>query len=115
MEPDEPYTSERFEMPDAACMVLYTDGVVDAENAAGEPLDVEGLRRCLTACDREAKAIVEEVAAAVRRFRGDAELADDVTVVAVQLRPRRAEEDIAPDLPEDVADEARASIGAGEG
>ncbi|MCK4283697.1 MAG: SpoIIE family protein phosphatase [Candidatus Brocadiae bacterium] len=65
-------------------LVLYSDGVTEARNAEGE---LFGQRRLLECLDRHREAppeeLVERVKGCVREFTGDAELADDLTVVVL--------------------------------
>jgi serine phosphatase RsbU (regulator of sigma subunit) len=65
-------------------LILYTDGINEAENEAGDQLGLE----CLLAMARSlpvssATAAGEALMAAVARFRGNAPPEDDATVVAL--------------------------------
>jgi serine phosphatase RsbU (regulator of sigma subunit) len=66
-------------------IVLYTDGVTEAENAAGE---LYGLDRLCTAVSRawpqSAAAIQQAVIADVTRFIGDHTVYDDLTLVVLK-------------------------------
>jgi len=69
-------------------LVLYTDGISEAENDAGEEYGAERLRRFLaeqhSCCTTElVNACKQQVAA----FRGARERADDETLLAVQYAP----------------------------
>jgi len=65
-------------------LILYTDGINEAENEAGEEL---GLERLLSMARRfpvgSATAAGESLMAAVARFRGNAPAKDDATVVVL--------------------------------
>jgi serine phosphatase RsbU (regulator of sigma subunit) len=68
----------------ADLLILYTDGINEAENEAGDQLGLE----CLLSMARSlpvssATAAGEALMAAVARFRGSAPATDDATVVAL--------------------------------
>lgn len=66
-------------------LVLYTDGVTDALNGAGEAFGQERLMDYIQKHhDNSASAFVEGLDAAVREFQGDAEAFDDFTVLVVR-------------------------------
>jgi serine phosphatase RsbU (regulator of sigma subunit) len=83
---DAQYVTERFKLAKGSSIVLYTDGVPDALNLTGERFRISGLARSLYGKYERAHAIVEAVVNAVNNFRGTSELADDLTLVAVQLQ-----------------------------
>ena len=70
---------------------MYSDGVTEAENPAGQPLDEAGLRGIL---DAHATAGVDDLGGAVfravERYTGETGLADDLTVLAVRRLPLSA-------------------------
>ena len=66
-------------------LILYTDGINEAENEAGDQLGLQ----CLLSMARSlpvssATAAGEALMAAVARFRGNAPAKDDATVVALR-------------------------------
>jgi phosphoserine phosphatase RsbU/P len=69
------------------CLFLFTDGLVESENAAGEPFGFERLPPLLLEL-RHAPAdeVLSRVEAAVREHRGAHEADDDATMVVVKLR-----------------------------
>jgi serine phosphatase RsbU (regulator of sigma subunit) len=68
-------------------VLFYTDGVLEARNAAGEWFGLNGLRRALRHCrDEEPQTIARFVVEAVRSFQGGQPLADDTTVVVLKIR-----------------------------
>jgi adenylate cyclase len=83
------YRSARVRLQPGEMLCLMTDGVVEAQNAAGELYGAARLQRILSA-QREAAAgahaIVDALHADVRRFSGDAEAADDLTILALRWR-----------------------------
>ena len=71
-------------------VLLYTDGVTDAQAAGGERFGearlVEAIR---SAPSPAAEDVVGAVCDAYHRFQGEMPAADDVTMVAVRRLPRR--------------------------
>lgn len=66
-------------------LVLYTDGLTEAENERGESFGEARLVEAMRACaDRPANAIKEHLIAAVESFRGAAPPFDDTTLVVVR-------------------------------
>jgi sigma-B regulation protein RsbU (phosphoserine phosphatase) len=69
-------------------LVVYTDGVTEAEDPAGRLFGEERLRAALDACPRpDATGLVEAVRAAVRDFAGTASQSDDITLLALRYHP----------------------------
>jgi sigma-B regulation protein RsbU (phosphoserine phosphatase) len=67
-------------------LVLYTDGVTEAENAQGEQFGESSLAEILVAQrDLPVPALLESIVAAVRKF-SDGEQADDITLVIARCR-----------------------------
>lgn len=69
-------------------LVMYSDGITEAEDPAGEPFDESGLERTLalypgTFRDATAAQIGRTVMEAVDHHRRDSRLADDLTVLVV--------------------------------
>ena len=73
-------------------LVMYSDGVTEAENPAGQPLDEAGLRGIV---DAYPMAGVDDLGGKVfrevERYTGDAGLADDLTVLVIRRLPLRGE------------------------
>jgi sigma-B regulation protein RsbU (phosphoserine phosphatase) len=62
----------------------YTDGVVDARDAAGERFGSKRLQAALTAAPGSAQAALERVHGEMRRHVSGTEMFDDVSMLAVQ-------------------------------
>lgn len=74
-------------MAPGAVLVACTDGIVEAERADGESFDMARLREVVRDCvtrGSEARAIVEAIFAAVRRFSRTDPPVDDQTVLVVR-------------------------------
>jgi sigma-B regulation protein RsbU (phosphoserine phosphatase) len=81
-----PYCQTLVRFQPGDLLVLYTDGITEAENELGEQL---GLDRLLSIArglpTRSAMAAGQELLASLARFRGNAPAQDDVTLIALSL------------------------------
>ena len=78
-----------FSLPLAAgdCLVLYTDGVTEALDRAGDEFGVAAMKRAIQASAPEgAAAVVRRVAEEVRAFVGDYAQHDDITLIAIKKK-----------------------------
>jgi serine phosphatase RsbU (regulator of sigma subunit) len=74
----------RFEP--GSCLFLYTDGVIESENADGEPFGLDRLQELLvTERTSGLDGILSRVEDAVRAYRDGAEPADDATLVVLKV------------------------------
>lgn len=66
-------------------LLLYTDGIIEAKNARGEMFGEARLQEALAACaTRPAHEILSSLFALAKRFVGDVELHDDISMVVVR-------------------------------
>lgn len=81
------YGEEQLVLAAGDRLVLYTDGVTEAANGAGEMFGEERLYACLASlpADQPASAIVDAVLGEVRRFLAGMEAGDDITIMAVRV------------------------------
>ena len=82
----ETYEAKQIQVQEGDILLLYTDGITEAMNAAGEEFGVARLSRYLAARHTEAPqvilaAIIKEVAA----FTGTSAMADDVTMIVMKV------------------------------
>jgi serine phosphatase RsbU (regulator of sigma subunit) len=84
VDPDEAYVSQAFVLQPRSSVMLYTDGVVEADSAMGVQYGVDRLIKALHG-DGGPATKVEAVLADVKRYCGGRELHDDVTLVAVRV------------------------------
>lgn len=78
-------------------LFLYTDGVPEATNSSQQMLGTEGMLKLLNQSGaKTTKALLQDVAAGVAAFTGDAPQFDDVTMMAVSRM-----EDTAPQEPKE--------------
>jgi serine phosphatase RsbU (regulator of sigma subunit) len=67
-------------------LFLYTDGAVEAPNEAGDMFDADRLQQALVAASAAGiDEVLVSVEQAIRNFRGNAEPADDATMMALRL------------------------------
>ena len=67
-------------------MVLYTDGIVEAMNEAGEMYGFDQFIKIIDEnCNLDADAFLRKLMSDVTHFVGDAEQHDDLTIVIVKV------------------------------
>jgi len=82
------YHDATFTLESGDAVVLFTDGLTEAENDEGEEFSFETMKRSLaTLHGRPATEIVAELKRAVLRFTNVQSLADDLTMVVVGRNP----------------------------
>jgi sigma-B regulation protein RsbU (phosphoserine phosphatase) len=81
------YRTETFDLPPGSSLVMYTDGVLDVMNPAGNRFGKDGLRKTLHGHFDSAQAIIDHLVSDLDQFRARMELPDDLTLVALQLMP----------------------------
>jgi len=83
---DEPFRSERLRLAGGDRLLLYTDGVTEAANGAGEEF---GAARLTSAFDGSAQPLPQQWSALIEcvRNHADGAFADDATVVLVSVEP----------------------------
>lgn len=83
--PDRPYAEGSIDLRSGDCLVLFTDGVTEARNAAGREFGEERLRELLSAGHKlRAADLRDRIMAAVNEFT-DGEVYDDVTLMVVRV------------------------------
>jgi phosphoserine phosphatase RsbU/P len=87
--PETSYTNVQVRLEDDDLILLYTDGVTEAQNAAGEFFDGERVRRWLTSAERTDVAQFTETALRdLNQWCGHATFDDDVTIVVARFTAR---------------------------
>lgn len=85
------YTEEHVSLSDGDTIILYTDGITEARNAAGEFWSESGLIDCVKNADkRDAESISRAVVESARRYSND-QLDDDLTVLVLKIKDVRQE------------------------
>ena len=82
------YATSQLQMNAGSRLILFTDGVTDAQSSSGEEF---GDTRVIDCCrsipgELEAEGVVESLVQAVAEWSVDAEQFDDTTVVVVAVR-----------------------------
>lgn len=97
------YESGRAHLEPGDALVMYSDGITEAEDPAGEPFDEAGLERTLalypgTFPEASAASIGQAIFDAVERHRRDSRLSDDLSVLVLS----RVRNSVAPTAPSGV-------------
>lgn len=80
------YTEQHIALDAGDVLFFYTDGCVEAENAAGDMFGADRLEAALAAsAGRGADDVIVAVEADVSRFRAGTELQDDATMMVVRV------------------------------
>jgi len=87
IDPDSPYTTERHQLQPQSCILMFTDGLLDAQSPAGDRFGMAGLNGHLNGSTTDAKSLLDKLMGAVRTFCQERELTDDLTAVALRYRP----------------------------
>jgi serine phosphatase RsbU (regulator of sigma subunit) len=90
VEKDSTYQTEVFDLAGLSTVLLYTDGVLDAEAPSGDRFGLARVNRALDGNFDTAQALVDAVLGSIDSFRHRRPLADDLTLVAIQLDARPA-------------------------
>ena len=90
--PSARYKQAQVRLSQGDLLVMFSDGIVEAPNAAGEEFGEERLRALVAAASPDITPIQlrQEILEAVRTFTGAAQLHDDLTLVAVRFEPALA-------------------------
>lgn len=78
------YHAARATLAPGDALVLYSDGLTEAENAAGAPFDDSGVDAVIRGCGAsDPAALGRALIAAVETYAGDAKIIDDLTVLTL--------------------------------
>jgi len=81
------YTAREIQLEPGDRLVLFSDGITEAENPRGQPFEEFGIEQVLTStAGQTPEAIGRALLAAAERHAGDARLSDDLTALVVQRR-----------------------------
>lgn len=80
---DVDYENFRIPLPNGSTFFIYSDGVTDAANPAGDYFGEANLQKFLgTAPDDSTKSLVESMMTEITRFADGAKQSDDITILA---------------------------------
>ncbi len=86
-----PYTCDTIELKPGDTMVIYSDGVTEAKNVAGEEFGEPRLVQVMERYSRgSAKILLEQIINAVKEFAYGAEQYDDITALVVKYKGPKA-------------------------
>jgi hypothetical protein len=85
--PDYPYRMEKVQLHHGSRLVLYTDGVTEARNEAGEFYGVGRLLSCVCGFGESASSreICDGILGSIATFRGRAVQNDDIAILCVDI------------------------------
>jgi sigma-B regulation protein RsbU (phosphoserine phosphatase) len=81
---DAPFNEDRLILAPGQMVVLYTDGITEAKNSAGEFLGIEGMERALAQCGGSAREAVRCLTDAVQSHQGPEKANDDQTILVLE-------------------------------
>ena len=84
-----PYPVERFRLEPGETLIAFTDGVTEAQDAAGDLYGRERTMAVVSGSQGPLDELIDRLVAAVRSFEAAAEASDDLTILAVR-RPKGA-------------------------
>ena len=86
--PDATYETASLEVAPGDMLMLFTDGLFEAENAEGEQFGIERMEQALQSkLFLEPNLLLKELLESVRDFSGDQNFEDDVCLLGLQIRP----------------------------
>ncbi len=79
------YQTDRIVIEPGDLLVLYSDGITEAENASGRPFDEVGIETVLMAqAEKDPEIIGRAILRAVEAHAGEVKLADDLTALVLK-------------------------------
>ena len=88
--PQATYDEETLELEPGDVLVIFSDGVTEAFNAAGEDFGEDRLLACLEANrDREPSELLQKLLITVQEFTASAAQSDDVTALVLKYKRQR--------------------------
>lgn len=88
MLPDLVVEEATLDLHSGDCLVFYSDGVPDAENAAGQFFTMDRLiavSHAAASSSQSAQEIADKISRAVDHFRGETEQTDDITILITKV------------------------------
>ena len=83
---DSPYTECAIQVPQGSVLVIFSDGLSEAENAQGEEYGTERIKtETVRQRDLPIAQLAENLVNGAERWAGTAERADDMTIIAARM------------------------------
>ena len=83
---DEDLEVQQVQFQEGDVLLSFTDGIIEAKNTSGDEFGMERLARTIRRnAESSAQVIIDKVLAEVDGFCGDAEQADDITLVVTKF------------------------------
>jgi phosphoserine phosphatase RsbU/P len=83
---DRQYESQVLDIVPGSLLIAYSDGLTEAENAAGEEFEEQRvLDVALRMGQAPARAVLKNLLEAVNQWTGPAEQSDDITVIVARF------------------------------
>jgi sigma-B regulation protein RsbU (phosphoserine phosphatase) len=83
--PGSGYESEQIDLRTGDVLVLFTDGVVEAQNPAGEEYSAKRLTKIVSSnLEQSPGELIDTIHASITQFRETTALADDLTLVVLK-------------------------------
>lgn len=83
------FSVTRYSLELEDMLYLYTDGVTESENAVGKMFGFDGIKACISATP-PGMSPFKPISDALRRFRGETEQSDDVTLIEIYPKALRS-------------------------
>jgi serine phosphatase RsbU (regulator of sigma subunit) len=78
------FSTERIQLEAGACLLLYSDGLDEAENEETKPFGIERASSAMAdASSSDAPAVLDSINSALTEFVGNANATDDLTLLLV--------------------------------
>lgn len=87
--PSYEYKVGKFKLNPKEKLILYTDGVTEAQNKKGEMFGEERLKKILNKSFDTSKKTIEHIRQEIRRFVNGAEQSDDITMLVVEFKQNK--------------------------
>ncbi|HYA40996.1 MAG TPA: SpoIIE family protein phosphatase [Syntrophobacteraceae bacterium] len=81
--PDRHYGAAKLSLTPGACILLSTDGLLEAKNDQGMQFGWQRIENCLTAGDSEVESVKSRISVWLSKFAGECPQADDITLVLI--------------------------------
>lgn len=82
---DTTYEEAAITLEPGQTLVMYTDGIIEEQDAQGQMFGVGGIKNALAHCDGEPRCVIHAINETLGWHRAEQPIADDQTIVAIRL------------------------------